>query len=70
MGLGRAVLFGSLDGHAHVDSLLGSNGLSDNRLKLLIFGMNTRRKPKRDAQAVAATLRCSGPKRACSERPE
>ena len=70
MGLGRAVLFGPLKGGAHVGSLLGSNGLCNNRVKRLIFAVNIRRKPKRDAKPVAGALSRSGCKRAGSERPE
>jgi hypothetical protein len=41
VGLGRALLFGPLAGGDHVCSLLGNNGLCNNRVKSLVFAVNT-----------------------------
>jgi hypothetical protein len=70
MGLGRTVLFDLREGGAHIDSLLSRNCLCDNPLKRLMFEVNTRGKPKRDAKAIPCALCRSGSKRSCSERPE
>ena len=70
MGLGWPVMFRPLEDDAHVALLLPGNAFRNDRLKRPIVAVNTRRKPERDAKAVARALRCSCFKRACSKGSE
>jgi hypothetical protein len=63
-------MFRPLEDGAYVALLLPGNAFRNDRLDRPVVTVNTRRKPERDAKAVARALCCSCIKRACSKGSE
>src|SRR5258706_15632559 len=67
MGLGWPIMFGPLEDGANLGLFLAGNAFCNNRIERAIIAVNPRRKPKRDAEAVAGALRRVGFERARSK---
>ena len=59
MGLGRPIMFCPLEDGGDFGLPLLNDASFNDRLERFIVAVNTRRKPERNAEAVAGALRCA-----------